>query len=167
MAERILRIASTLLLRCVVVGMLVGWTGTVSADSQSPEITTVSSYVDALNRRDMKRLRELVSPSFVIADPEMKCAASLTPRECHLRMLQATAIRNREQRTITAVRQELDVIRANITIESTALKRAGIDRILITEEFVVDGDTIRSSRVTLRTEDPQTKQYQTSLRNRR
>lgn len=132
---------------------------TAHAEEASPEFETVTAYVQALNRGDLQAIEPLVSPNFEIADPEMKCEPSATPRECHLRLLKETVIRNRERRTITAMRQQLEVVRANLTIESEAMKRAGIERILITEEFVVDGDKIRSSRVTLRTEDPQTKRY--------
>ena len=140
---------------------------TAHAEEASPERETVRAYVQALNRGDLRAIEPLVSPSFEIADPEMKCApSSSTPRDCHLRLRKETVIRNRERRTITTMRQQLEVVRANLMIESEAMKRAGIERILITEEFVVDDGKVRSSRVTLRTEDPQTKRYRDLARDR-
>ncbi len=145
--------------------LLIATASLAQAEVESPEFETVKAYVRALNRGDLRAIEKLVSPAFEIADPEMNCAASRSPRECHLQLLKDSALRDRARRTITAMRQQLEVVRANLTIESKALKRAGIERILITEEFVVDDGKIRSSRVTLRTEDPQTKRYRDSARD--
>lgn len=130
-----------------------------AAEEPTAEVQIVSAYVQALNRGDLKAVRKLLSSEFELLQPWPACAPSVGPSECHLLKLNETVVRDREKRTITVTRQELDVIRANMTIQSDALKKHGLERVLITEEFVVQDGKIRSSLVTLRTEDAQTRRY--------
>src|SRR5690606_3197639 len=129
-----------------------------------PEVAVIQRYVAAINDADVATIRSLLADDFQMLRPWPKCKENLAPVDCHIKMLKDTALRDREQCTITAVTQQLETVRVNLTIASKALQRRGIERILITEEFVVLDDKIRSTLVTLRTEDEQTRRYRDGLK---
>jgi limonene-1,2-epoxide hydrolase len=130
-----------------------------AAQKKSPQTEVVEAFLAAVNRANQKEAVALLATDFKMPQRWSGCAEKLSARDCQIERLKKTFIDQRATLETTGLRNEREIVRVNLTVKSKALAKAGIERILVTQEFIVRDGKIESIIETPRTEDQQTARY--------
>jgi hypothetical protein len=120
---------------------------------------TVRHYLDALRSRDLAAVRKLLSPGFEFPTRWYNCPAAEGPTDCFIRFLRETMIDVDGRVDLQKIRVEWHIVRINVSLSNRLTRDERADRVLLTDEFLVEGGRIASFIRTPRTEDPQTRSY--------
>ncbi len=124
---------------------------------------TILALVEALKAKDLAAAQKLLAAKFVMPRRWKNCFSYEDDRTCFDRMLRDTLITLDGRIELQKLRVERNIVRINVALSNQSTIEEGAQRVLLTDEFVVEDGRIQSFIRTPRTEDPQTRAY---FRNR-
>jgi hypothetical protein len=119
----------------------------------------VVEFIAAINGKNAKRLGDLLASDFVMPKRDANCSPQQSDRDCQIAAIERTLIATNAHLTVSTVKSEPEIVRANVSLTSDAIRAAGAERIAATKEFFIRNGKIQSLITTLRTEDPATAAY--------